>query len=643
MSNFLFYIKQSFSIFYQNRRLIIPSLIIVLLVMNISFYSIINFSNIFNLNSSELSQSKNRQSNFMRFLNQISSNSDKTINNVEEKELLALNLLEGFNTNVTELSLYYEFVNNITTHSYYGKWENFDIDNNDFIDKQGDVELSMQQRRTENYLFNLNQKNNNSNVSLSFVIKDGSFIDNYIIANFSFNFKDVPLISNLNKNQFSVILKNITLTYAYGHYMDLGKRKFLNNTYVNLTFHKEPANFINKISHYASSTDYSLINLHIKHIPVPVQENSKGKEKSKNQNDIKNFEILFEGKAYGLQRYPTPILNYSILLTMAAFVEIYFCTKFLLIINENNQMALNVDLVTIFVQIMWCSLICGVNFFLSLTYEPLTYEYGMPSIIYFALFSIFLLRILFIGWKSRYMELLFNDMTLFRKKLFKFYLIFYCLLFCTLISIKIWYTYFICTYFLFASTWAFQIYYSAKNGTKPPMPYSYICVTSLFKIMIPIYLKAYSNNIFSLRPSYFKVFLCASIVFLEAIVVSLQKLLGPKFFIPRSYRQQGFDYYKTSEEIPESSKSNECVICLDNLENLGVNMEEDNDEIFMKENVNYVEKFAMMIQKWNKKKNNKPYMKTPCGHIFHSRCLETWLEVKNECPYCRQKIPPLEE
>jgi hypothetical protein len=175
------------------------------------------------------------------------------------------------------------------------------------------------------------------------------------------------------------------------------------------------------------------------------------------------------------------------------------------------------------------------------------------------------------------------------------------------------------------------------------MPYSYICVTSLFKIIIPIYLKAYSNNIFSLRPSYFKVFLCASIVFLEAIVVSLQKLLGPKFFIPRSYRQQGFDYYKTSEEIPESSKSNECVICLDNLENLGVNMEEDNDEIFMKENVNYVEKFAMMIQKWNKKKNNKPYMKTPCGHIFHSRCLETWLEVKNECPYCRQKIPPLEE
>ena len=642
MRNFLFYIKQSFSIFYQNRKLIIPSLLTLLLVMNISFYNIINLSNVFNLKSSDISQNKNKQSHFMRYLNQISSNAEKNINNIEENELHALNLLEGFNANVTELSLYYEFVQNITTHNYYGKWENMEIDKNDFIDNYGEIQLSILKRKANNFLFNLNQNNNNnSNISISFMIKDGSFIDNYIVANFSFNFKDVPLISNLNKEQFSIILQNVSLTYAYGHYMDIGKRHYINSTFINMTFHKKTANFVNKISHYASSTDYSLIDFHIK--ALPVQDNKKEKETNKSKNDLKNFEIFFTGNAYGSGRYNTQVLNYSILLTIAAFVEIYFCTKFLVIVNENNQMALNVDLFTIFAQIMWCSLICGVNFFLSLTYESLTYEYGMPSMVYFALFSIFLLKILFTGWKSRYMELLFNDMSRFRKKLFRFYLIFYCLLFCTLISIKIWYSYFICTFFLFASTWAFQIYYSAKNGTKPPMPYSYIGITSLFKILIPIYLKAYSNNILSLRPNYLKVFICVSIVILEAIVVSLQKLLGPKFFIPRSYRQQGFDYYKEAEEISETSRNNECVICLENLDNLRVNMEEDNDEAFMKQPGNFIEKLALMIQKWNKKQNNKPYMKTPCGHIFHSRCLETWLEVKNECPYCRQKIPPLDE
>ena len=632
MNNILFNIKKSFDILYENRRFIFPPLFILLIVIHFSFVNIINFIDIFKSKSPGNSSTKNNQPNFLRFLNQISNNNEKLPN---ENDILSLNLYEAVNSNITELALYYEFVQNITSHSYYGSWNIFNIDKNNFIDNNGDIELGLEKKRTDNYLFNLNQKKNHSNVSVQFVIKDGKYNDDYIVSNFSFNFENVSLISNLNKKNFSIFLQNIPISYSYGHYIDRGKIKHLDNTSVNITFYKKQKNFLNKINHFASSTDYSLIDFHIKLSP--------NKDNIKNEkNGLKNFEIFFTSDASGAQTYPTQILNYSILLTVAAFIEIYFCTKFLLIVSENNQMALNVDLSTIFMQIMWSALICGVNFYLSLTYEPFTYEYGMPSMIYFALFSIFLLKILFIGWKSRYTDLIFNNVPEFRKKLFRFYLIFYCLLFCTLISIKLWYTYFIFTYFLFASTWIFQIYFSAKNGTKPPMPYSYIFITSLFKILIPIYLKAYDNNIFSLRPNYFKVFLCTTTVFIEAVIVSFQKLLGPKFLIPRSYRHQAFDYYKSAEEVPDNAKNNECVICLENLDNLSVNNENDNDDLYIKENENCIERLAVMIQKWNKNKNSKPYMKTPCGHIFHSKCLQIWLDVKNECPYCRQKIPPLE-
>ena len=639
MENILFYLKQSISIFNQNRVHIVPSFIILLLVINFSFYSIINFSKFKSSNSSSNIEQKKENQNFLRFLNQKVL---KDYKRVENEEIKLFNLLEAINSNVTELALYYEFVENITSHSYYGRWENLKMDKDkfNFIDNSGEIELNFQKKRSENYLLGLNQKNN-SNISVSFIIKDGEYIDNYIVGNFTFNFKNIPLMSYLNKNSFSIILENINLTYAYGHYMDIGKKLYINKTNINMTFYKKPEQYINKINHIISSTEYSIIDFNIKSIPDLENNLSKNNTNKKNENILKNFEISFSSKAYGVQKYPIKILNYSILLTFAAFIEIYFSTKFLVIINENVQMALNIDLITVFIQIMWTALICGVNFFLSLTYEPLTYEYGMPSMTYFTLFSIFLLRILFIGWKSRYIELLFNDISRFRKKLFQFYLIFYCLLLCTLVSIKLWYTYFIFTFFLFGGTWIFQIYYSVKKGTKPPMPYSYIFITSLFKMLIPIYLKAYNNNIFSLRPSYLKVFLCISIVFVEAIIVSLQKLLGPKFFIPERYREQTFDYYKSAEDIPDNRKSSECVICLENLENLEINNQEDDDEVF-KANGNYIEKLAVMIQKWNKKKNNKPYMKTPCGHIFHTRCLETWLEIKNECPYCRQKIPPLE-
>ena len=642
MKNILFFIKQSINILYNNRVQIVPCFIILIFVLNLSFYNILNISKLKSSSSVKGTNNKKESPNFLRFLGEkINVFSFK---NKESEEFKEFNLLEAINSNVSELALYYEFVENITSHSYYGNWENLkmDKDKNNFVDKSGEIELNFQRKISTNYLLNLNQKNN-SNISVSFIIKDGEYIDNYLVGNFTFNFKNIPLISYLKENSFSILLEKINLTYAFGHYMDIGKRQYINNVNINMTFYKKPENFVNKITHIISSTDYSLVDFHIKSVPDSENNLSKNNSTLKSEkNKLKNFEISLVAKAYGIQKYPTKILNYSILLTFAAFIEIYFSTKFLVIINENAQMALNIDLITVFIQIMWTALICGVNFFLSLTYEPLTYEYGMPSMIYFTLFSIFLLRILLVGWKSRYIELMFNDMAQFRKKLFKFYLIFYCLLLGTLISIKLWYTYFIFTFFLFGGTWIFQIYYSAKKGTKPPMPFSYIFVTSLFKMLIPIYLKAYNNNIFSLRPSYLKVFICISFVFIEAVIVSLQKLLGPKFFIPERYRERAFDYYKSAEEIPDNAKNNECVICLENLDNLAVNNQDDEDDEIFKANVNYIERLAMMIQKWNKKKHNKPYMKTPCGHVFHTKCLETWLEIKNECPYCRQRIPPLE-
>lgn len=32
----------------------------------------------------------------------------------------------------------------------------------------------------------------------------------------------------------------------------------------------------------------------------------------------------------------------------------------------------------------------------------------------------------------------------------------------------------------------------------------------------------------------------------------------------------------------------------------------------------------------------------PCGHLFHSECVDSWLQVKPKCPVCRRSIAPEE-
>lgn len=128
------------------------------------------------------------------------------------------------------------------------------------------------------------------------------------------------------------------------------------------------------------------------------------------------------------------------------------------------------------------------------------------------------------------------------------------------------------------------------------------------------------------------------------MILSLQKILGPKFIIPRFLREKSFEYYQNIDCI--TNLQNECVICLEKLKTNSININigpswplNSSNKISDKTYGEYIINF---ISKFKDKINKKEYMVTPCRHIFHTACLETWMEMKNECPYCRNKIPPLD-
>ena len=574
-------------------------------------------------------------------------------NNSTNDELDIIIKVKPLKINITEKILYYQFVKTISTGFYYGDWDNLSVKKNRFHDKKGEGYLNFYKRNEKNYLLNLGESLNSSKISVYFTIKDGDYIDDYLEGNFTFTLEDISLI-DLKNESISFVLNNVPISYCWEEYIEAEKLINLNHTFINLTFYKKFRQFEDYMEYKLTSNDYGNVSLEIKNATnfikninytndinnTNIKNNSFEINNNSFNNDIiyeKNFEISFKGLAYGSHRYSKSVLNYSIFLSVFCIIEIYLSSDFVKLVNTNDQMALNTDLYTILFHIMWTSLVCGVNFFMSLTRKSSSYEYSMPSFCYFCLFSIFLLRILFLAWRARNRDI--TDMQLFRKKLLRFYLLFYLFLFTTLISVKLWYSYFFFTFILFASTWICQIIYSAKQGTKPPMSYLYILSTSFSKISISFYIKAYKNNIFGYRPNYTKVLIVSCVIILEAAILFLQKFFGAKIIIPKRFRTKVYNYYKSEKEISDNDKEVECVICLDKIGNIEI---QEEVEINNKRN-SIKERFIKYLEKLKNQNENKGnYMLTPCHHLFHTRCLESWLNVKNQCPCCRQKIPPLE-
>ena len=666
MKSFLIEFKNKLLYYISLRRNIIIILsITTIFFVYIFFYLDTSFtpSNIFlpltedkkhlrNLESIYNNQTKNESQEFKNNSNLM--NNDTIINNtynsnITDNEMDIIIRIKQLKLNLTEKIIYYEFIKTITSGFYYGGWKNLSIKKNKFHEKKGEGYISLYRKNDKNYLLNLGPVANSSRVSVYFTIKDGEFIDDYLEGNFTFTLKDISTV-DLKNESITFILNDVPITYWWEEYIDSDKYVHLNHTFINLTFYKKFRQFEDYMEYKLSDNNYGNVSLEIKNSSMFQKYNYINGTNNTNETNInnntnisaiiyeKNFEISFTGLAYGSKRYSKNTLNYSIFITVFCIIEIYLSADFVKLVTNNDQMALNTDIYTVLFHIMWTSLVCGVNFFMSLTRKSASYEYTMPSFCYFSLFSVFLLRILFLAWKARNRDI--TDMNVFRKKLLRFYLLFYVFLFTTLISIKIWYSYFFFTFILFASTWICQIIYSAKKGTKPPMSYRYILSASLSKISICLYIKGFKNNIFGYRPNYLKVFIVSSVIMIEAIILFLQKFFGAKFIIPKRFRKKAYNYYKNKNEINESDKELECVICLDKIGNLSVSEEEKikniKGNIIFKTIIKNVEKFK------NKNIVKGTYMLTPCNHLFHTKCLESWLNVKNQCPCCRQSIPPLE-
>ncbi|CDW79697.1 ring-finger-containing ubiquitin ligase [Stylonychia lemnae] len=187
------------------------------------------------------------------------------------------------------------------------------------------------------------------------------------------------------------------------------------------------------------------------------------------------------------------------------------------------------------------------------------------------------------------------------------------------------------------SLWIPQIIrtYQKKSRQGPDMPY--VLIMTLNHIFMPFYQRACPQNLFDREPTYRLSAVFILYVLGQIAIVFLQQKIGPRFFIPKRFRinRNAFNYFHKIIDKPENptpqdverleiNEQEECVICM-------------NQIIFEVDNTNGLGISAIPTKK------AKFYMKTPCNHKYHVQCLKKWMEIRLECPSCRQVIPELED
>ena len=128
-----------------------------------------------------------------------------------------------------------------------------------------------------------------------------------------------------------------------------------------------------------------------------------------------------------------------------------------------------------------------------------------------------------------------------------------------------------------------------------------------------------------------------------------QTVLGPRWFRPYNFNKDGFNFFKTREEIiavKPDAEYLDCIICLFSLFNPEQYRHFSDDFIASADPNRFcclksgkvIWRKIVDFHEYDYNMNKKPFMMTPCRHIFHSACLESWFKQKKECPSCRQDI-----
>ncbi|KAI4275336.1 MAG: hypothetical protein L6R38_005891 [Xanthoria sp. 2 TBL-2021] len=223
-----------------------------------------------------------------------------------------------------------------------------------------------------------------------------------------------------------------------------------------------------------------------------------------------------------------------------------------------------------------------------------------------------------------------------------------------------------------------QIYRNIIRNCRKALQWRFLIGQSILRSLPFAYFYLYRDNVlFVEADSNWMMVLVGWLWFQMCILIS-QELFGPRFLVPQTcsrFIPVAYDYHpilreedeesggsmpigftqastsapdatmatsassrglgsKKEDDLRKDKKTFDCAICMQGLEVSIVPRDAESQGMS-----NSTPALGVGVKDWIF--GRRAYMVTPCRHIFHSVCLESWMRYRLQCPICRDDLPPL--
>ncbi|KAJ5682346.1 hypothetical protein N7462_005511 [Penicillium macrosclerotiorum] len=218
----------------------------------------------------------------------------------------------------------------------------------------------------------------------------------------------------------------------------------------------------------------------------------------------------------------------------------------------------------------------------------------------------------------------------------------------------------------YLSFWVPQIYRNVMRNCRKALRWDFVIGQSILRLFPFVYFLTARGNVLFIRPDWTTALSMAGWVWIQAWILASQDILGPRFFVPRGWAPPAYDYHPTLRDTPGADEDLESggVLSIASLradERDLVSDSKDDDKHRHKDRKRVIFDCAICMQDIDVPVlpgstsaggssvadgatsilSRRTYMVTPCRHIFHTACLESWMRLRLQCPICRESIPPV--